>query len=277
MIIQMRIVPLTPMLPLAITDSDKWSWRRLFLAFKAASIVLAKIQADVTKFSQNPPDDIAAESRRFPSVTEINSVNHPGSTRVKFKILSRYDQVEHHHLYLAELAEGQQIYVKFTQRYSRELHSFCAKRGLAPKLLGFELLPGGWFAVAMEKVDTVQLGEIESISGFDRWKRDIRELVGDFHDIGLVHGDLRLVNFVFTGSKPCRLILVDFDWGGKEGEVYFPRGDLSEDLYADEAQRLCLDRPITKKHDDWVLARMFQKLDEIVAERGATPLNPPIT
>ena len=48
-----------------------------------------------------------------------------------------------------------EILVKFAQRYSRDLHIFCAEGGLAPELLGFEQLPGGWFALAMEKVDIV--------------------------------------------------------------------------------------------------------------------------
>jgi hypothetical protein len=52
---QMRIAPLTPMLALAIPINDQRSRRTLFMAFKAASIVIAKIQTDVLKLIQKTP------------------------------------------------------------------------------------------------------------------------------------------------------------------------------------------------------------------------------
>ncbi|KIO13114.1 hypothetical protein M404DRAFT_122747, partial [Pisolithus tinctorius Marx 270] len=48
------------------------------------------------------------------------------------------------HLYNAETTYHQRIIVKFTCRYSCELHMFCADRGHARVLLGFERLPGGF-------------------------------------------------------------------------------------------------------------------------------------
>ena len=52
---QMRVVPLTPMLPLATPINDQRSRQTVFLASKAASIVLAKIQADVKRLIQETP------------------------------------------------------------------------------------------------------------------------------------------------------------------------------------------------------------------------------
>ena len=102
-------------------------------------------------------------------------------------------------------------YVKFTQQYSPELHIFCANRGFAPKLLGFERLIGGWFALAMEKIDIVDPWKIKPFSELDRWKKGIRELVEDFYQEDSVHGDLRLANFIFTRARPYRMLLIDFD------------------------------------------------------------------
>jgi len=92
-----------------------------------------------------------------------------------------------------------------------ELHVFCAERRLTLELLGFERLPGGWFALAMKKIDIVKSWENGSFSELNTWKKDIRKLVEDFHRKGLVHGDLLLANFIFTKDSPCRMLLVDFD------------------------------------------------------------------
>jgi hypothetical protein len=58
--------------------------------------------------------------------------------------------------YVAETpgADKQLILIKFVRRYSTELHQICAKSGHAPLILTFEQLPGGWFAVAMEYIES---------------------------------------------------------------------------------------------------------------------------
>ncbi|KAF9648216.1 hypothetical protein BDM02DRAFT_3115685 [Thelephora ganbajun] len=264
---QMRVVHLTPMLPLAIPTDDEQSLRNIFLAFKAASIVVAKIQADVRRLLQETTlPEIPLESRELPSVTDIEAPHTSASpSRIKFTLVGRYDQeVVYRNLYHARLdPTNEEIYVKFTRQYSRELHVFCAKRGLAPELLGFERLTGGWFALAMKKVDIVEPWKIQSFPELETWKKEIRQLVKDFHQEGLVHGDLRLANFIFTeGESPRRMLLIDFDWGGKAGEVFFPPGQLVEDLKVQDDR---LDRPITKEHDDRVLAGAFTRLDQLVA------------
>ena len=268
----MRIVPLTPMLPLATPLDDELPRRVLFLAFKAASIVLAKIQADVSKHVQETPPEIPLELRGLPSVTGVPAIES-SSPRINFTLLGRYDTTaEYRNLYHArQLTPTKDIYVKFTQRYSTELHGFCATEGLAPELLGFERLPGGWFVLAMEKVDIVSPWEMEYFPELDNWKKDILGLVESFHRKGLVHGDLRLTNFIFTKSSPCRMLLVDFDWGGETAKVCFPRGELAEGLrvWGDQDQRL--DQPITEGDDNRVLAETFKLLDQLAAgalERG---------
>jgi hypothetical protein len=58
------------------------------------------------------------------------------------------------------------------------------------------------------------------------------------------------------------MLLVDFDWGGREGEVYFPRGGLAAELYSPGCQRNLLDRPIMKADDLHVLSGMLEQLGE---------------
>ena len=263
MVKQMRVVHLTPMLPLTIPVDDEQSRRDVFLAFKAASIVIAMLRADARRLLRetNELPVIPLESRALPSITEIRSPSLPPIT---FTLLRRYDEkVSHRNLYHARVdPTDMEIYVKFTRQYSIELHSFCAAKGLAPKLLGFERLIGGWIVLAMQKVDIVEPWEMKSFSDVGTWKQEILALVQAFHEEDLVHGDLRLRNFIFTKESPHRILLVDFDWGGKAGKTFFPPGRLNEELQVQDGR---LDRPITKEHDRKVLKGTFELLEQVAA------------
>jgi len=261
----MRVVHLTPMLPLASPNGDKESRQNLFLAFKAASVVLYKIQTDVKNRLLGSHPVLTPQTCLFPSVTEIDTFppTRP-PTKIEFTLKSAHDDIiDDRYLYEAtlQLEPTQAIYVKFSQSYSVELHRFCAEKDLAPNILGFQRLSGGWFAVAMEKVNIVP-GPPEEITQleFATWKNVIGELVDGFHQEGLVHGDLRLANFIFTKEDENRqrnMLLVDFDWGGQTGVAMFPRGNLNPDLGVLNDK---LDRPITEDDDKRALSTTFQQL-----------------
>jgi len=252
-------------------EGSRWD---LFLAFKAARIVFAEIRTHIQDIlgvldglGTDWPPSLALEEFLFPSITEIETYP-PTDTdtqpeTIKFILEARHDDVEHRELYHARLVSptspDKAIYVKFSQRYSVELHGFCAEQHLAPRILGFQRLHGGWFAVAMEKIDTVDDRRITSFPEAVEWKSKIEELVHGFHQKGLVHGDLRLANFVFTSDKPRRMILVDFDWGGKDGEVEFPHEELIEDLGVSNSK--LYGRKITKEHDQKCLEKVKLWLD----------------
>ena len=284
----MRVVALTPLLPL--TDQEGEQPRRdLFRAFKAASIVFTRIKADVVdavQFFQGPGENLASvvtdENCRFPGITEVDvypqpeKCQSPGTTGVdvhppkqpekcRFVIESRYDKdIEHRLLYCASLVPrtpsgvGEEVYVKFSDRYCAELHHFCAEKELAPKIHGFQRLSGGWFAVVMEKIETVDIMVVISSALVERWKKNIGDLVRKFNEKGWVHGDLRPANFVFTKNPP-KMLLVDFDWGGKHDQVEFPDLPLNDELRVKNDQ-LC-GRRITEQHDRDCLTRVFTWLD----------------
>ncbi|KIM52792.1 hypothetical protein SCLCIDRAFT_63065, partial [Scleroderma citrinum Foug A] len=48
------------------------------------------------------------------------------------------------------------------------------------------------------------------------------------HNEGFVHGDLRDAN-ILSGDDGC-VKLVDFDWGGRDGEVSYPTPRLNREL-----------------------------------------------
>ena len=116
---------------------------------------------------------------------------------------------------MAEL-RTKQIIVKFTRRYSIEMHAFCAKRGHAPGILGFGQLPGGWSVVAMDYISpAVPLSRSPNLTRLcDKWMDELQKLMQTFHARGLVHGDLREPNILCYGEK---VMLIDFDRVAKSG------------------------------------------------------------
>ncbi|KAI0029557.1 hypothetical protein K488DRAFT_56095, partial [Vararia minispora EC-137] len=122
--------------------------------------------------------------------------------------------------------------VKFTRTYSCDVHAFCATRGRAPNLLAYECLPGGWIGVAMEFVDirdhlaaAFQAASPDKRQG---WRVDLRALIQELHEEDLVHGDLRAANIVVDNEG--KIMLVDFDWGGHDGQVTYPTWCLNPEL-----------------------------------------------
>ena len=280
---QIRLVPLTPQIPMACAESSA-SRLDLVLAFKAASLVLSKLQADVDDlvklFQSQPeaswPSSLTGTNRRFPAITEVTAFPDSKSEKLKFIINSRHDQLDHRHLYHARLisppaAKAKDVYVKFTRSYSVELHDFCASKKLAPAILGFERLSGGWFAVVMEKIDEAENDRRWTSEVFQGWKKSVGDLVEEFHGRGLVHGDLRLANFVFTESDGAlKMLLVDFDWGGKVGEAVFPPMILNDELGVEDTGPL-LNRKITIEHDRRCLEEAFQRLNMHTSQRSVAP------
>jgi serine/threonine protein kinase len=122
---------------------------------------------------------------------------------------------------------GGEIVVKFTRRYGPEVHDFCNDHNCAPALLGFEKLDGGWFLVVMERLRGYEMlgPATENVVAV---QQVLKEIVGQFHEHNMVHGDLRAPNIMLhPNTKDVKLI--DFDWAGVQGNVRYPP-NLSEDI-----------------------------------------------
>ena len=87
-----------------------------------------------------------------------------------------------------------------------------------------------------------------------RWIDEIQALMEGFHGQNLVHGDLRDANIL---CKEGSVMLVDFDWGGKDGEVCYPTPNLNEELLQDRMQE---DLTIRKEDDRRILGNTVAKL-----------------
>ena len=100
-----------------------------------------------------------------------------------------------------------------------EAHQLLAEMSLAPKLFYHEYTAGVHFLV-MERLEVIpatndQLKGEEGPKHIESLRRAVRAL----HDRKLVFGDLREPNILITKEG---LKLIDFDWCGKGGTVYYP-------------------------------------------------------
>lgn len=225
---QVRALPLTH--PFVTNDSEIGDRTCLYAAFEAARRLLVRIEQDAARLVASPPPHISRYHRRFPdirSLVQVSGNNGEAGERMGFQITQRLETglEGQRFLYLATTDHDRNILLKFSKRYSKDLHEFCASIDHAPELLAFERLPGGWFGVAMEyfpEADRILDSKSLCIAG-EKWLEDIDDIVRKFHAEGYVHGDLRPPNFIVNSG---RVFLIDFDWGGKEGQATFPRKKL---------------------------------------------------
>ncbi|KAI6026765.1 hypothetical protein BKA83DRAFT_4247507 [Pisolithus microcarpus] len=240
-----KLVSLTSMYSCIETAFDGRDRKLLYLAFTAASVLRAQILHDIEKLCNNPPSELLTPKRGFPAVSKLRGYP-PSDDHLHFEIQFSFpERQSYRFLYVAETQQKQSILVKFSRSYSIRLHDICARLGHAPHILAFERLPGGWYAVAMEYIE----------SGL--W-----ELMDRFHSEGLVHGDLRDANIL---CKEDSVKLIDFDWGGTNGTVSYPTGNLSKELLEG---RVSTDLTITEEDDRRILKRTLEKLRSIRTNVG---------
>ena len=227
---RLKLVSLTPTFSCIQSASDGRDRKSLYLAFTAASVLQAHILQDAEKFRNNLPQEIPLNARHFPAVTKLRKYPSPSDDRLNFEIREFFsDRQPYRLLYVAVTPDDKLVLIKFVRQYSIELHHFCAKSGHAPQILAFERLPGGWYAVAMEFIESgFPITASPQVSTHrDRWTKELQRLMDNFHLEGLVHGDLRDANIL---CKEESVMLLDFDWGGKDGEVFYPTENLNNEL-----------------------------------------------
>jgi len=59
-----------------------------------------------------------------------------------------------HLFFKGSIDEGKKpVCIKLVRRYGVDVHRWCAGKGIAPELFGFQKLPGGWYLVVMELLE----------------------------------------------------------------------------------------------------------------------------
>lgn len=147
--------------------------------------------------------------------------------------ISVSDQEHHDIRYVAPLfadklifhaqTDGEDVCVKFVYRYSRAVHDFCASSGFAPRLRGFDSIPGGWWMVTMDYVnDEYEELEMLTMDARAHFHEEITATIEKLHQRGFVHGDIRASNILVKKNGEPGIKLIDFDWAGVIGEVRYP-------------------------------------------------------
>ncbi|KAL0945302.1 hypothetical protein HGRIS_000808 [Hohenbuehelia grisea] len=130
---------------------------------------------------------------------------------------------------------GQQMVVKFVERYGKDAHSLLQTHKFAPPLLycGSVWMSGheemgcsSWKMVVMEYIPGATLAEEYGNKEVpDSVRVAVRTATQLLHDKDLVHGDLRRPNIMVPadhGAGHRDVLIVDFDWSGRDGEAYYP-------------------------------------------------------
>jgi len=140
---------------------------------------------------------------------------------------------------------GTNVIVKFAKRYGKEVHEYCSSAGFAPELLFCEPLPNGWVFVVMEQVPLLPLRQANGMIV----RAQLLKIQSSLKEAAFVHGDLRENNVMWDPVKN-RVVLIDFDWAGKDGVDTYPPFMNTEIAWPSGAG---CGEPLRVGHDaDWV-------------------------
>jgi serine/threonine protein kinase len=205
---------------------------------------------NTTKALIEDKDDLPLSKTVFPYKTSFISL---AGKLVNFKYSKRpFDDIL---LFRAETADNNALAIKYTRQYSLEAHILLSENGLAPKLHGFESIPGGWKMVVMEYIDESYqlLSEVEPMNR-EQFRDSIQHSVSLLHKYGFVHGDLRTSNILVSKSH-SKALIIDFDAAGKAGEVVYPPNLNTADIKWPRSVRDGVS--VTKEHDNYIFKSLF--------------------
>jgi serine/threonine protein kinase len=164
----------------------------------------------------------------FPYPTSFISLDD--NSKKNFNYTEHLDQDEgkpKRLIFFGTLTEGNAkvaICIKFVRSYSPDAHLHCALSGVAPRLRGFEKLPGGWYMVVMDEI--VGYDVLADLPNTDLLPRSVFQAIGEqlktLHARQLVHGDIRDTNILVKKDDWTKFMIIDFDWAGIEEVVRYP-------------------------------------------------------
>ena len=188
---------------------------RCFGALRKITQALRQYYVDELPRIQRPGPQLTAQDPRYPYPTSYTSLKDS----VSHDFL--YSQAMPSTLVFFGIEETTPIVIKFVRRYSSDAHIFCADRGFAPELRGFNELPGGWYMVVMEDISRCYR-QAESSADLVKNRDEMTEKIVMFHQNHYVHGDIRNTNVMVRKDGEAGFMLVDFDWAGINGRVRYP-------------------------------------------------------
>ncbi|CAA7257512.1 unnamed protein product [Cyclocybe aegerita] len=198
-----------------------------------------------------PSPTLADPSRVLPQLTYQQFLTRAGQLTSGLVDLGNTTSA----LYIATLGDtDQEVIVKFTARYNKVAHCLLADALLAPKLHFCERVIGDLFMVIVDRVDGKSIWQLQrdNMPVLAVISKKVAEAVRILHENDIVFGDLREPNILHVASKDY-VVLVDFDWSGKDGDSRYPATLNPANTWADEASPYGITR---KSHDLWQLKRL---------------------
>lgn len=115
--------------------------------------------------------------------------------------------------------------------YGEQVHRALASKRMAPGLLGVSRIEGGPSIIIMERLNKSWQTLHDFAQRNSRWivngvqaaiRQRLEDIVNTLEEHGLVHGDFRTNNIMVKQGEEESAVVIDFDWSGKAGEVYYP-------------------------------------------------------
>ena len=197
-------------------------------AFRNASSSLEQYYRELKPAAPSGPLSLCNPTFPYPTSFTSGSMTHT------FRYTAEL-QTNHNYVFFGNLdsaIDHQALCIKFAHQYGENVHRFCAEKGFAPQLHAVQHLPGGFYMVVMDDVgeEYVDLHsfvcdhpDILSGSAYVGLKESIGQFLEQLHQSGWVRGDLRATNIMVKKSGlDGSFLLIDFDWSGKNQEVFYP-------------------------------------------------------
>ena len=148
---------------------------------------------------------------------------------------------------------GPDIVVKFSRNYNSEVHNYCHSKGFAPALKSVQNF-GDYIFVVMEKLKLRDLRRLDLAD--ERIRGQIDDILGALKMKNYVHGDMRENNIQFDEAAK-KVVLIDFDWAGVEGEAVYPTFMNSFLTWPPE---VACGQPLRHEHDVYWVTSLFKNL-----------------
>lgn len=188
----------------------------------------------------------------------LDRFEYPGCRRTRPGKPSIYDFQRS--LFCARL-NGIEVLVKFCFRYGASVHRVLAEHDppLAPRLYACAPLVGGAIMVVMDIVRGGRTAweQYGAQPLADSVASDIETALNVLGQEDLVHGDVRRPNVMMVQRVDGKTggMLIDMDWAGKSGQVYYP-SSLNKDVNWQQGVQPA--QPIRAEHD-WEMWRALKR------------------
>ena len=187
-----------------------------------------------------PAQTLRLGPRFFPRYTAYT--DHASNTTVEFEYLGPLTPSNKSPFLVKIKDSGEMAVVKFVARYGADAHQALAEAGMAPRLRFcgsldgrddvrdaptesakdvFGLHLGPLRMVVMDYVGGTHFEALEEDQRPKDLHKKVKTMVSHLHSLNFVFGDLRPPNIMVSDGE---VLLVDFDWAGKCGEVHYPDG-----------------------------------------------------